>query len=272
MKLTTDEAKRIKAVLDDLLSKSNALREHARDKDPVGLIYKYANKEDQEAAAFIASTLSYGKQDTFRPIIARILNQMGDSPVDFITDVLVEDLEDKFSWFQYRFNKPVDIACLILALRGVYETGFTLENLFKSGYEDNNSFQEGCSYLTKALKKDWYVHAYAGIHEHELKGFQYLIPSPQAGSACKRLCMFLRWMIRQDDIDVGNWTDIPTKDLIIPLDTHVARISKDLGLTNKSGGTWKVAEDITDSLRQLNPDDPLVYDFPICTAGIQGQL
>jgi len=270
MKLTTEEATRIKDVLDDLLSKSNALREHARDKDPVGLIYKYSNKEDQEAAAFIASTLSYGKQDTFRPIIARILNQMGDSPVDFITGVRIEDLEDEFNWFQYRFNKPVDIACLILALRGVYENNLTLEKLFQIGYEDTNSFQAGCSYLTKALRKDWYVHAYAGIHE--LKGFQYLIPSPQAGSACKRLCMFLRWMIRRDGIDVGIWTDIPTKDLVIPLDTHVARISKDLGLTNKSGGTWKVAEDITDSLRQLNPEDPLVYDFPICTAGITGKL
>lgn len=271
MKLTPTEITRLKTRLDNLLSKSAELRTHARDKDPVGLIYRYENKLDQEAAGFIASTLSYGRQDVFRPVVERILRQMGESPVNYIVGADPADLEWQFGWFNYRFNKPVDLALLLLSLRSLYDAGSSLQEVFKDYYEYKKDFKGAATALTDALREQYILKEFV-TSERELQGFYYLIPRPKDGSACKRLNMFLRWMIRKDDIDVGNWTGIPTSELVIPLDTHVARISTDLGLTAKRGGTWKVAEDITDSLRQLDPEDPLRYDFAICMAGINGTM
>jgi uncharacterized protein (TIGR02757 family) len=263
MKLQNEEIKQIKEKLDRLLSQSEVLKEHARDKDPIGLLYNYKNKRDQEAAAFIVSTLSYGKQDVFRPVVARLLKQLGKRPVDYLLDTDPATWETKLDWFRYRFNSAKDVCSLLLALRVMYKCGWTLETVFRDVYDETGNVYDAAANLVEYLRD---------LVDDKSAGFFYLIPSPKDGSACKRLNMFLRWMVRKDAIDVGNWTGIPTSALVIPLDTHVARISRNLGLTNKSGSTWKVAEDITDSLRYLCPEDPLIYDFPICTAGILGAL
>jgi uncharacterized protein (TIGR02757 family) len=101
-------------------------------------------------------------------------------------------------------------------------------------------------------------------------GLKQLLPSPRKGSACKRMNLFLRWMVRSEDIDFGIWDNIPPNKLVIPLDTHIARISKCLGLTRRASADWKMAEEITGALREFDPEDPLKYDFALCHHGISG--
>jgi len=101
------------------------------------------------------------------------------------------------------------------------------------------------------------------------RGIVFMFPLPEKGSACKRMNLFLRWMVRKDELDFGLWSQIPTSKLIIPVDTHIARICKQLRLTNRKNVSWKMAEEITNSLKKFDPDDPVKYDFAICHIGMR---
>jgi len=105
------------------------------------------------------------------------------------------------------------------------------------------------------------------IHPH---GMMHFFPTPAKGSACKRMNLFLRWMVRDRDIDFGIWKGIPKNKLVIPLDTHIARISRCLGFTMRRSADWKAAVEITNALKQFDPDDPVKYDFALCHHGIAG--
>jgi len=96
-----------------------------------------------------------------------------------------------------------------------------------------------------------------------------MFPDPKKGSACKRMNLFLRWMVRKDDMDLGLWGEIPTSKLIIPVDTHVARIAKELGLTKQTTANWKMAEEITENLKMFDREDPVKYDFALCHIGMR---
>jgi uncharacterized protein (TIGR02757 family) len=102
------------------------------------------------------------------------------------------------------------------------------------------------------------------------RGMAQFFPSPVKGSACKRMNLFLRWMVRKKDIDFGLWKSIPGNKLVIPLDIHIARISQCLGFTRRASADWKAAREITEALKKLDPDDPLKYDFALCHHGISG--
>ena len=96
-----------------------------------------------------------------------------------------------------------------------------------------------------------------------------MFPIPEKGSACKRMNLFLRWMVRKDDLDFGLWKEIPTSKLVIPVDTHIARICKQLELTSSETVSWNMAEEITDNLKKFDPDDPVKYDFALCHIGMR---
>jgi uncharacterized protein (TIGR02757 family) len=96
----------------------------------------------------------------------------------------------------------------------------------------------------------------------------YFFPRPSAGSACKRLNLFLRWMVRRDEVDLGVWKNVPASKLIVPLDTHVIRLGRCLRLTRYTSPGWRMAADITTSLRELNPNDPVSFDFSLCHVGM----
>jgi len=103
------------------------------------------------------------------------------------------------------------------------------------------------------------------------RGFEFYFPTPAKGGSCKRGCLYLRWMVRRADIDFGLWSGVPMDRLVIPLDTHIARISRCLGLTERKSDDWKTAVQITDALRAFEPSDPLKYDFALCHKGISGE-
>jgi len=260
MKLEEKEKDKLKLRLDLILANPD-LKNHAKNRDPIGLVYPYKYKEDQEAVAFITSTLSYGRQTSFRPVISKILDLLGERPVTFLVESSAQEWQENLEYFKYRFNDKQDLLDLLLVLQRLYREGKTLESVFKIHFEGD--IKEAAS---KFITELW------GSLETRSKGFQYLLPHPERGSACKRLNMFFRWMIRQDAIDLGTWAGLPQECLIIPLDTHIAKASLLLGLTNRKEASWKTAEDITDSLRQLDSKDPVKYDFSLCTAGILGTL
>lgn len=249
----------LKSKLDQILALPGLLT-HARDKDPIGLVYPYRSKDDLEIVAFIVSSLSYGRQSVFRPIIQTILDKLGQHPTQYILKTNPKEWEIIFKGFRYRFNDDKDLVGLLTALKFIYSKS-SLKEVYLDRFE--GSTKPALSSLVKLLRES---------SKCESKSFRYLLPDPEDGSACKRLNMFLRWMVRRDDIDIGIWNNIPPSSLIIPLDTHVARISKLLNLTKRKDTSWKTAEEVTKTLRLLDAEDPVRYDFALCTSGILGML
>jgi uncharacterized protein (TIGR02757 family) len=257
MKLDKSKISDLKYKLDSNLYKADFIK-HAKEKDPISLVYPYTNNLDKEVVAFIVSTLSYGRQEIFRPVLRTILNNIGDKPAKFIANGDEDDFKNALADFtQYRFNTKDDLVSLFKALKTVYSVGSTLEEVFLQGFDGN--VKPALSHLVEKLLNT----------QPKTKGFSYLLPSPDAGSCCKRLNMFLRWMVRIDLIDIGLWSsNIPRECLIVPLDIHIAKVSRELGLTTRISNTWSTAEDITESLRCLDPKDPIKYDFALCTSSI----
>jgi uncharacterized protein (TIGR02757 family) len=194
---------------------------------------------------------------------------MGSSPYDF---VMTDGYKRDFDWFKYRFNAPSDLRCLLFAMKHVLEVYGSLESAFVMGFlpeTDSSVYGSLAAFVSLFRGMDFSA---CSLPMQGSPGFDYLLPDPHRGGACKRLNMFLRWMFRKDGVDLGLWTGVPLSKLIIPLDTHVHHVSLSLGLTTKSGSTWKCAEEITKSLSQLDPTDPLKYDFLLFSLGVWKEL
>lgn len=232
--------------------------------DPIEFPHKFNSDADIEIAGFIASSFAYGRVDLFKPIIGKILSVMGKSPYDFIINFDLNKQGNLFSEINYRFNSSSDIAAFLFAIHNAIVKFGRLENLFKKNYtkDDPN--------IEKALRG--FIRAFemlnSQIINNKSAGFRFLFPSPEKGSSCKRLNLFLRWMVRDRDIDFGIWKGIPKNKLVIPLDTHIARISRCLDFTKRKSADWKMAVEITESLKLFDIEDPLKYDFALCHQGI----
>jgi len=237
--------------------------------DPIEFPHQFKRPEDIELSGFIASCFAYGRVDLFKPVIKNILSVMGESPYGFLREFSLKKHGPLFSGIKYRFNKSDDIVCLLYALNRVIKKYGSIEAALKSSYRDDDpDTGNGLAGLVNVLLGT----DVSPVYGKDIKpaGFRQFLPSPASGSACKRICLFLRWMVRDADIDFGIWKGIPGSKLVIPLDTHIARISKCLGFTKRSSQDWKMAVEITGALRKLDPSDPLKYDFALCHQGIAG--
>ncbi|WP_420263880.1 TIGR02757 family protein [Candidatus Magnetominusculus dajiuhuensis] len=234
--------------------------------DPIEFPRRCTYRQDIEAAGLIAACLAYGKVELFKPVIGKILSMMGSSPADFLREFDIKRQAWLFSGISYRFNKNEDIIAFIYILHRAIVTHGSIKNAFMRSF--HGSIYEGLGEFSDGMLST----NTSAVYGSNVKppGLRQLFPSPYKGGACKRFNMFLRWMVRDADIDLGIWTEIPKNSLIIPLDTHIARISRCLGLTNRKGNDWKTAVQITEALRRLDPDDPLKYDFALCHHGISG--
>lgn len=234
--------------------------------DPIEFPYQYKRPEDIEVSGFIASCFAYGRVDMFKPVVKKILSIMGESPYDFIRIFDVRRHGRLFYGIKYRFNKTNDVIALMYIIHEVIREYDTIEACFKSFYKDSDanigSALSGLIFYMQEI--DVSKLFYEKVPSH---GFLQFFPTPGI-SACKRMNLFLRWMIRDRDIDFGIWKGIPKNKLIIPLDTHIARISRCLGFTKRKSQDWKMAVEITESLKRLDPEDPLKYDFALCHQGI----
>lgn len=266
MNLTTEKANLLRVMLDGrLASLSSEFHTQALNEDPIGLVYPFSRNEDIEIVALLASSLAYGQRKVFVPILAKILGEMGTSPYSFVME---EGYIGKFDWFKYRFNLSEDLQCFFHSLRSVISAYGSLESLFTLAY--TGSVQEALSSFVHSFRSVSF--ASLGLPQEGTTGFKYLLPDPALGGACKRLNMFLRWMFRRDNVDLGIWSGVKTSSLVIPLDTHVHRVSKSLGLTERNGSTWATASDITNSLSLLDPLDPLKYDFLLFSMGVWREI
>jgi uncharacterized protein (TIGR02757 family) len=237
--------------------------------DPVSFPLRYKRPEDAEIAGFIASCFAYGRVGHIKPFIESILSRVGKDPSGFLKKFSLNKDSNLFQGLQYRFNKEDDIICLAFMLGKVLHHWGSLKNLFYHYYDPAHITIRPALTSFVQYFYDMDTSAVYGTNRKPDSLLQ-LFPSPQKGSACKRMNLFLRWMIRTGDIDLGIWDHIPPSKLIIPLDTHIAKISKCLGLTGRISSDWKTAEEITASLKQLDPHDPLKYDFALCHQGISG--
>ncbi len=237
--------------------------------DPVEFPRKYSSAEDIEIAGFIASCFAYGKISLFKPVIEKILKPGSARPARFFMNFSLQKDTKYFKNISYRFNKEKDILCLIYMISRILKKWGSFKDLFYHFYrQDHKDIEYALTGFT-----DYFLNIDTStIYGKNIKpgGLTQLIPSPKKGSACKRLNLFLRWMVRTKDIDLGIWNNIPPSKLIIPLDTHISKISKCLGLTKRTASDWKTAKEITESLKKLDPLDPLKYDFALCHQGISG--
>ncbi len=213
--------------------------------------------------AFIASVFAYGNVKQIINSLNTFLLIAKNQPYEFISNISAN--KNLPTNFVHRFYSTKDILHLFQLLNLAYDEYGSLKNLFLSGY---NSEEEN---LKNAITK--FNHYFLTKARKEFKklsrGIVFMFPLPEKGSACKRMNLFLRWMVRKDELDFGLWSEIPTSKLIIPVDTHIARICKQLKLTKRKNVSWKMAEEITDNLKKFDPDDPVKYDFAICHIGMR---
>lgn len=237
--------------------------------DPIEFPHRYKNPQNIEITAFIATCLAYGKVELFKPVLEQLFSKMGSSPHDFILSTSFTKQKKIFAGLKYRFNENEDILCLFFILRNILQQHESLQHLFKMHYHDGDStIEKGLAGFMESARS---INTSA-VYGKNIKpaGLMQFLSSPAQGSACKRANLFLRWMIRDRDIDFGIWKDIPKNRLVIPLDIHIARISKCLAFTSRKTQDWKTAVEITEALKRYDPEDPLKYDFALCHHGISG--
>ncbi|MBI5663517.1 MAG: TIGR02757 family protein [Nitrospirae bacterium] len=237
--------------------------------DPIEFPHRYSDPGDIEIAGFIACCFAYGKVGLFKPVIEKILEPGGKHPAEFIKNFSLKRDRKYFSGIRYRFNQESDVLCLIYLLSQTLNEWGSLRNMFYKYYshEHDDTGPALIGFINNILSIDTLSVYGKNI---KLSGLMQLFPSPEKGSACKRLNLFLRWMVRTKDIDLGIWDNIRPSKLIIPLDTHIARISRCLGLTKRTSSDWKTAKEITEALKKFDTRDPLKYDFALCHHGISG--
>lgn len=225
--------------------------------DPLEFLYHYPDMRDREIAGLVASSLAYGRVAQILKSVDRILAKMGPSPYSFILKTKPSDFRKIFCGFKHRFTTHCDIGDLLSALHRILKEYGSLNKCFVSGIgKDDGTVMPA---LDNFLEK---LDCTGG----------YLIPLPRRGSACKRMHLYLRWMVRKDNVDPGGWKGISPGMLVVPLDTHMANIGKSLGMTKRKSADQKMAMDITESFRAISPDDPVKYDFSLTRFGIHPDM
>ncbi|NWF50423.1 MAG: TIGR02757 family protein [Ignavibacteriaceae bacterium] len=233
--------------------------------DPLQFLHLYSNEKDIELIGLIVSVFSYGNVTQIISTLKKVVSIIGDKPNEYIGNFSSDKEGRKLVGLKHRFYTDDDIVDLFQLLSFAIHKYGRVKNIFLSGYsEKHNNIKEGLSNFSEIL-----LHLHPEIAKKPSRGIKFMFPDPRKGSACKRMNLFLRWMVRKDELDFGLWPEIPARKLIIPVDTHIARICKSLKLTRLSIVSWKMAEEITENLKAYDQDDPVKYDFALCHIGMR---
>lgn len=267
-RLSPERAKRLRRALDRLERVSPPRRRLPLD--PVSLPHRYRDPRDIEVAGLLAASLAYGRADLFLPKVTRLLEAMGRSPAAFVRRLDVAGARKLLSGFVYRFNVGADVAVLLLGMGRMLERRGSLEAGFVAASEANGGDLHGAlgAFVRELREVD-----VRGVERAlgKTRGLDHLLPVPLGPGAAKRLHLFLRWMVRgPDGVDLGIWKRVPPSALLVPLDTHVARLAWRLGLVRRRTMGWAASEDITANLRVIDPVDPVRFDFVLCHHGMSG--
>ena len=266
--------KRVPAVRSDLTASLERLyQDYNREdsaSDPVHRVRPFPDPADREIAGFCAAALAFGRVASVLNSIDTLFAIMGPHPAAFVRAFDPGAPHPELRAMVHRWTRGSDLAALLWILRQMLERSGSIEAFFLEGHpagaDDVGPALD--SFSTRALALD-VRRAYPSRRRLPKRlGVCYFFPRPSAGSACKRLNLFLRWMVRDDEVDLGVWRRLPASQLIVPLDTHVIRLGRCLRLTRYASPGWRMAADITASLRALNPDDPVRFDFSLCHVGM----
>jgi len=235
--------------------------------DPIQIVRRFTARDDREIVGFCAAALAFGRVSSVLQSIERLLSILGPEPAAFVRRFDPRRDGPAFDGFVHRWTRGADLAALVWILKQMLDRSGSLEAFFVEGLEPDAPDVAAAidSFSSRALSLDLQA-VYGRLPRRP--GVCYFFPRPSAGSACKRMNLFLRWMIRRDALDLGVWTRVPVSKLIVPLDTHVIRVGRCLRLTRYTSPGWLMAREITASLRAIDAGDPVKYDFSLCHLGM----
>ena len=250
---------KFKNTLDKLYVKYNKKR--YVHPDPLEFLYNYRDIRDREIAGFIASSLAYGRVAQILNSVSGVLDKMGSSPYAFLKNSTLSSLGKTCGGFKHRFATDENLSAMLTGIKYVLEEYGSLYACFLQGVcKKDDTVLNGLEFFTGKI-----ISGCCGSPGH-------LITLVAKGSACKRLNLYLRWMVRKDDVDPGGWNKIPPSMLIIPLDVHMHRISRLIGFTERKQADLRTALEITSCFRKLVPEDPVKYDFALTRFGIRSDM
>lgn len=226
--------------------------------DPLEFLWRYGSTADREIAGLVASGLAYGRVAQILRSTEKVLALLGPSPSETLAGLSEEELLRALGGFRHRFTTAPEMASLLVSASSLQREWGLMGNLLGSLLQDS-SYEAALDGFARGILNR------AGLDKCTL------LPRPERGSACKRLHLFMRWMVRSDDVDPGGWKDIPPSVLMVPVDVHMYRLSLGLGFTGRRTADRTTAMDVTLGFRGINPDDPVKYDFSLTRMGIQGR-
>jgi uncharacterized protein (TIGR02757 family) len=246
------------------------------DPDPLQFVRAQTRPDDREVVGLIAAALAYGNVKQIKRSIGGALSLLGARPAAALCRLEPRRAARALSAFKHRFNDGRDVACLFFFIRQMLERNGSVEAFFAEGDGDAAPHVGPAlaSFAARALALD-----HGGLYGRgplpSEAGVRFFFPSPVDGSACKRLNLYLRWMVRREGVDLGIWRGVDPASLVIPLDAHIITLGRRLRLTRYRSPGWPMALDITASLRRLDPRDPVKYDFALHRMGLwkrEGQV
>ena len=229
--------------------------------DPLEFLYNYDELPDREIAGLVASCLAYGRVAQILKSVEKALTPLGPHPRDFLmqdTHSLYSILSESYKNFKHRFTTGGHVTDLLARASEILRSYGSLEEFMRSCLREGGSMLPALNVFSRTLSPS-------------REGFS-MLSSPEDGSACKRLFLYLKWMVRRDDVDPGGWTVFLPKDLIMPTDTHIHNITRQLDLTKRRQADLKTALEITRGFSVFSPEDPTRYDFALTRFGIRGAL
>ena len=259
--------RKVKAILDHLYASRSP--QHLAN-DPLSFCHRYSNPADQEVAAVIASAFAYGGIKIILRTLESIFAELGPSPRSYVESFSPDKALKTFSGFKHRFNDGRDLTALLWAIRLMIADAGSINAFFlRFLHESEQDVTTALNGYSAAVLAMDFGPVFGCANAPENSYFSFFFPAPLAGSACKRLCMFLRWVARPaDGVDLGIWHGVSPSRLVIPVDTHISRICTYLGFTGRKAADWRMAQEITAALRRLDPADPVKYDFALAHLGI----
>jgi uncharacterized protein (TIGR02757 family) len=239
-------------------------RSRRLDSDPLVFAHRFGDPADREVVAFLAASLAFGRVASIQASVARVLAGLGPGPASFL-EAWDEGVLPALRTFRHRWVSGEDVEEFLRMVKRARHAHGSLGALFAAGDEDHSDYVTALSSFHRNLF--FLLSPHRGAPS---RGLRFLLPSPAGGSACKRSHLFLRWMIRTEGFDLGLWTGgrfTPAR-LLLPMDVHVHRISRRIGLTRRKTADLAASREATGWLRLLNPEDPVAYDWPLSRLGI----
>lgn len=224
--------------------------------DPLEFLYSYPQLKDREVAGLIAALLAYGRVQQILKSVSTVLDFMGE-PYNYLKNSTKKDIYNDFKFFKHRFTTGEDISSLLFSTREIINDYGSLNNCFSKEFDKNTDT------ILPALRD--FIKKFGEKIDNK---YNSLLSIPEGSSAFKRFNLYLRWMIRKDNVDPGGWTGIPASKLIVPLDVHMYRICCGLNFTKRKQADIKSALNITHSFRSFSPDDPVMFDFALTRLGM----